>query len=96
MVNRKGSAAEIIETDPETLEIIADMHVPFVDNLARMHALLVGGERYRHAMFIRAADIDHIAAVHPAEPHENVGGKVRSGDMSQVKRPVGIGQRAGY
>jgi len=67
-----------------------------VHNRLRRGFAGIGSQGNRHAVFVRAADEDHVAADPMVVANEEVGGKVGSGELTDVERAIGVGQRTGY
>lgn len=66
-----------------------------VDHLLGGDALGAGAQHDRHPVLIGAADVDHIALLQPAVAGKNVAGQISPGQVTQVDRPVGVGEGAG-
>lgn len=60
-------------------------------DLSRRSALLLSAYRYRRAMLVRARDHEHIVALKPMIPGEDVRRQIGTSDMTQMKRAIGIG-----
>src|SRR6185295_6444845 len=95
-VLRTGRGArEDVELDPEAVEGGLDDRAPARDVLRVGHVLLLGVDRDRHAVLVRAAHEQHLLALHAQRAHVHVGRQVGPGDVPEVHRAVGVGERAG-
>lgn len=66
-----------------------------VYDLLRGDAFFSGTECDGHTVFIAAADHDYVLAAHTQIAGINIGRNIYAGKMSDMHRPVGIGQGCG-
>ncbi|OPZ72067.1 MAG: hypothetical protein BWY83_00832 [bacterium ADurb.Bin478] len=66
-----------------------------INQLLRSDALLFRSDGNGHAVFICAADVQHIAFLHALVTNIDVRGQIGAGQMAQMDGAIGIGQCAG-
>ena len=92
-----GRSAPIdIEIDSKGLETFVDDFMIFINYILRRAALLTRFNGNWYAMFVGAANIQHIFTPEPEVAHINVGRHIHTCQMSYMNGTVGIRQRAGY
>ena len=62
----------------------------FIHDFLRRNTLLSCFDGNGDPVFIRSPDEDHIFVVHSQETHVNIGGHIDSGQVSDMKRSVGV------
>ncbi len=75
---------------PKPGQVFGDHPVIAVGQFARGHAFGVGLHLDRGAVFVGAADHQHVVASHPVVPGEHVAGQPESGDVPNMTRTIGI------
>ena len=90
-----GGAAVDVERDAQFGEAVLDNLVVAVDDVLRRDALLAGLDGDGHAVLVAAADEHHLLALGAEVAHIDVGGHVDAGQVADVHRAVGVGQRRG-
>jgi hypothetical protein len=88
-------AREVVEADAEALERILHVRPPVVHDLARALPLALGGQGDGDAVLVGAAHVDHVLASGAQVPYVGVRRQVRTHDLPDVQRTVGVGQRRG-
>ena len=95
MRRRRGTRINI-ERHAQPFERILNDVMITIDDFLRRNALLAGLDRDRHAMFVRSADRNHIAASQPQITRINIRRNVNSSQMTYVYGTVGIGKRRSH
>ena len=92
-----GSGAGIyVERYTQTVERVFDELVVTVDDILRSHALGASFECDRHTVLVAAADESDGATGQTEVTCVDIGRNIYSGEVTDVYRPVGVGQSRGY
>ncbi len=67
-----------------------------VSNFLRADLLLLSTDGDRCAMHIAPGDHQHLVAFHAMVAGEYIGGKIGTGEMTQMQWPVSVGPRDSY
>src|SRR6266498_2321853 len=84
----------IVELEVETAQILIASGADFGYELFRFFSCFLGREHDRRAVRVLGADEVHRIALHPLEPHPDVGLDVYH-DVAYVERAVRVGQGGG-
>ena len=95
MVHLGGGAGVDVERDAEALEGVLDKRVVAVYDVLRGDALLLGAEGDGHAVLIRPTDEEDVASAESQIARVDVGWQVDTGKVSDMHRPVRVGQCGG-
>ena len=91
---RLGRGSRIdVERHSQPLERLFDQRVVTVHDLLGRHTLLAGFDGDGHAVFIRSADRDHVAAFEPQITGIDVRRYVNSRQVADMYRTIRIGER---
>ena len=86
-----GGCARIdVERYSEIGQRLLDDGVITVDDVLRCHPFAAGAQGDGHAMFVAAADHQHVASLKPEIAGIDVGRDVDAGKMAYMDRPVGV------
>ena len=88
-----GGSPVVIEAHPETLETVANHRVILVHDVLRGNAFPVRPHHDGHAEFVGPAYVQHVPPLHALITHIQIGGQIRSREMPQMKRTVGVRKR---
>ena len=92
MVCLRGGSAIDIERDTEVFEALFNHRMVAIHNILRCNALFAGSDGDGNAMFVGAADKDHVLVFQPQITHIDICGHVYAGQMSDVHTAIGIGK----
>ena len=92
MDGRRGARIDV-ERHAEPFERTLDEVVVAVDDLLGRDPLLARLDRDRHAVLVAAADRQHVAPAAAQIARVDVGRDVDPRQMTDMHRPVGIGER---
>ena len=95
-VHLGGRTAVDVEMDAQALEGVLDDPVVAVHDVLRRAALLARLDGDGHAVLVGAADVQHFPAAHPQVADVDVGRHIDTGQVADVDRTVGVGQRTGH
>ena len=90
-----GGSGEVVKGDIELIKNSRNNTVIFINLILRAVSLFLGADSDGKAVFVGAADVDHVGAAHFFETGENIGGEVGAGDMAEMDGAIGIGEGAG-
>src|SRR5512145_3312021 len=96
MMYRQRRAGIIIEAHAYALECALVGIVVAIDNFLRSDAFFVGGDKYTHAMLVRAANEDHVFLLCAEIAHIHIRRKISASEMSEMDIPIRVRQRRRY
>ena len=89
-VSLPGGARVVIKGKIELRKKIADNHMEMIDVLLRCAACDICAERDGNTILIRAANVEHFAALKPFKTGVAIGRKISSCNMPKMELPVGV------
>ena len=92
VVNLAGRTAIDIETDAKVLKRLLDDAVVAVHHILHRAPFLLGTNRHRHTVLIRAADKHDLTSLQTQVAHIDVCWHIHASQMSDMYRPIGIRQ----
>ena len=95
LVDLGRGAGVDVEGDPEVLKGLLDDPMELVHHLLRGDAPLLGLKGDRHTVFIGATDKEHLPSAQSQVAGVDVCRHVDAGEVTDVHRPIGVGQRGG-
>ena len=95
MVHLGGGAGVDVKRDAEALEGVLDKCVVAVYDVLRGDTFLLGAEGDGHAVLIRPTDEEDVASAESQIARVDVGRQVDTGKVSDMHRPVSVGQCGG-
>ena len=91
---RRGRGARIdVERHAQTAERAFDDLVVAVDDLLGRNALLAGLDGDGHAVFVRSADRNHVAALQPQIAYVDIRRNIYTRQVTDMHGTVGVGKR---
>ena len=95
-MNLTAGGRKMVETHAEPFQALLNQFVVAFHHFCGRHSFFFRRNRNRHAMFVDGAHIHNVALLQALIAHVNIRRQVGARQMSDMQRPIGIGQRAGH